>query len=449
MNSKVNMLTRRRVLKGMMAGSAVTVGLPLLDCMLNTNGNAFAATGAPLPTRFAGWFWPLGLGENEWRPKTTGANYELPMGMKQLEPFKKRMNLFTGGQIFLDGVGNQTHFTGMQGLMTGKVTTSGDYFNSMDGLIADRIGGRSRFKSLVASCNGDAKASWTAFAGGKVPAETSPLALYTRIFGPEFADPNSATFVPDPEVMVRRSVLSSVSDDRKALEKWVGAGDRQKLDHYFSALRSLEQKLDIQLEKPAPLPACVRPEALTDDGKPTSLVSEAMVRHDLITKLFAHALACDQTRAVNINISQGMTELRREGDTTSHHSYTHEEPIDTELGYQPKCAEFHQIYFKALHDFAVTLDSIKEGDGTLLDHMMVFGFTDHGAPRIHSLRNYPMLTIGGANGRINVGQHFAIPGEAATRVTYTMQAAMGVPVSTWGAGSNQASAVISGVLAGV
>jgi len=446
MKSKIEMLTRRRVLKGMMAGGAVTFGLPLLDCMLNSNGNALAA-GEPLPTRFASWFWPLGLGEDEWRPKATGAEYELPMQMKVLEPLKKRMNFFTGGQIFLDGVANQTHFTGMQGLMTGKVTASGDFFNSVDGVIADHISSRSRFKSLVAGCNGDPKASWTAFAGGKVSAETSPLAMYTRIFGPEFADPNAADFKPDPETMVRRSVLSSISDDRKALEKWVGAGDRQKLDYYFSALRSLEQKLDIQLQKPAPLPACKRPGELTDDGHPISLVSEAMGRHDIFADLFAYTLACDQTRVVNINISQGMTELRREGDTTSHHSHTHEEPIDLKLGYQPKCTEFQKIYFKALYDFAVTLDSIKEGDGTLLDHMMLFAYTDHGAPRIHSLRNYPMMTIGGVNGAIKTGMHFSTPGEAATRVTLTIQQAMGVPISTWGTGSNQATVPISGVLA--
>src|SRR3954468_16106517 len=114
MNSKAKMLTRRRVLRGVLAGGSVTVGLPILDCMLNENGTAFAATGAPLPTRFASWFWPLGLGEAEWRPKTAGTNYDMPKVMEVLTPFKKRMNLFSGSQVFLDGVANQTHFTGMQ-----------------------------------------------------------------------------------------------------------------------------------------------------------------------------------------------------------------------------------------------------------------------------------------------------------------------------------------------
>ena len=167
MKSKMKLWTRRRVLKGALAGSAVSVGLPILDCLLNDNGTAFADTGSPLPTRFVSWFWPLGIGEQEWRPKTSGTGFELPWEMAALKPFQARLNLFSGSQILLDGAANQTHFTGIQGHMTGKVTASGDYFNSVDALIAETIGGRSRFRSLVVSCDGDPKASWTAFASGK------------------------------------------------------------------------------------------------------------------------------------------------------------------------------------------------------------------------------------------------------------------------------------------
>lgn len=447
MNSRMKLWTRRRVLRGMLAGSAVTVGLPILDCALNENGTAFADTGAPLPTRFASWFWPLGIGEQEWRPKTAGADFELPWEMAALKPYQGRLNLFSGGQILLDGAANQTHFTGVQGHMTGKVTASGDYFNSVDAIIAETIGGRSRFRSLVVSCDGDPKASWTAFAGGKQPAEVSPIALYTRIFGPEFTDPNAASFTPDPETMVRRSVLSGVSEQRARLNKWVSAADRQKLDYYYTALRSLEQTLDIQLQKPAPLPACSKPDATRDDGHALFLASDAMARHDLFCQILTHALACDQTRVINLNISQGMTELRREGDPTSHHSYTHEEPVDPKLGYQIKCSWFQQLYFQHLHDFAALLDSVKEGDKSLLDHMILFAYTDHGAPRLHSVRNYPFITIGDGNGRIRVGRHFATPGDTAARVTFTIQQAMGVPVSSWGTGSNQVTSPISGVLA--
>ena len=67
-------LNRRRVLRGMLSGSAVTVGLPLLNVFLNGNGTAMA-DGAPLPVRFGTWAWGLGMDENgpvEVRPPHLG-----------------------------------------------------------------------------------------------------------------------------------------------------------------------------------------------------------------------------------------------------------------------------------------------------------------------------------------------------------------------------------------
>jgi hypothetical protein len=260
-------------------------------------------------------------------------------------------------------------------------------------------------------------------------------------------DPNAATFAPDPETMVLRSVLSGVSDQRASLNKVIGAADRQKLDYYFTALRSMEQKLDIELQKPPPLPSCTKADEVKDDGHPLFLATDAMARHELFNAISAHALACDQTRVINANASFCQSSLRREGDPTGHHSYTHEEPVDPKLGYQVKCSWFQQTYFQELYKFAAMLDGVKEGDQSLLDHMILFAYTDHGAPRLHSVRNYPFITIGSGNGRIKTGMHFPTPGDASTRVTLTMQQAMGVQTSSWGTGSNHVSSPISGVLA--
>ena len=48
----IDKISRRTVLRGLLGGTAVTVGLPMLECFLNTNGTAYAATGAPLPPCF-------------------------------------------------------------------------------------------------------------------------------------------------------------------------------------------------------------------------------------------------------------------------------------------------------------------------------------------------------------------------------------------------------------
>ena len=138
---------------------------------------------------------------------------------------------------------NKPHITGCLGLRTGiPVPTEVVSAPTLDVLIGDVMGGGTRFSSLELSTSGIQR-SYSFRAGGSPnPSETSPLILYQRIFGEGFQDPNAAKFTPDPQTMVRESVLSDVKDDRSAADaKWLGAGDRARLDQYFTSVRQLEQ----------------------------------------------------------------------------------------------------------------------------------------------------------------------------------------------------------------
>jgi hypothetical protein len=70
-------LTRRRVLRGMVGGVAVTVGLPILDCFLNENGTAWA-NGEAMPVRFGTWGWGLSMNKAIFVPKKYGPGFDLP-----------------------------------------------------------------------------------------------------------------------------------------------------------------------------------------------------------------------------------------------------------------------------------------------------------------------------------------------------------------------------------
>src|SRR5581483_146222 len=85
--------------------------------------------------------------------------------------------------------------------------------------------------------------------------EWSPVAFYTRLFGPDFQDPNAPTFKPNPRIMARKSVLSGVMDQTKSLMQEVSAEDKARLDEYFTGLRNLEHQFDLQLTKPKPIAA--------------------------------------------------------------------------------------------------------------------------------------------------------------------------------------------------
>jgi hypothetical protein len=447
--SAIKNLSRRRVLRGMLAGSAVTVGLPLLECFLNEHGTAYAASGQALPPCFGTWFFGLGLTPGLWRPKATGNHYSLPDHIKALTPIQAKINLYSGMQVFLDGKVNQNHYSGAQGQMTGIVSRTGsEYSISLDQIIADELSKRSRFRSIEVDCAGDRRATWSARgSNGMNPSEISPLALYARIFGPEFRDPNAAHFVPDPAVMVRHSVLSGVAEQRAQLLSKVSAADRARLDEYFSSVRDLEQKLAIELEKPAPLPACSLPPQPASENIGT-LVQQTETLNRQFGQLLAHALACGQTQVFNVTMGSSFSPLRREGTTSGYHQLTHEEPIDPTLGYQVQCKWLGEKHMGFMVDFVQTLDSIREGDGTLLDRTLIFAFTDHGEARLHSMKNYPVFTAGSGGGRMRTGYHLSAEGDAATRVGLTIMQALNIPNSgSWGSESNHVTKPFSEVLA--
>ena len=96
---------------------------------------------------------------------------------------------------------------------------------------------------------------------------------------------------------------------------------------------------------------------------------------------------------------------------------------------------------------SAALDSIKEGDGTLLDRTLIMATSDTGYAKLHTLENIPLFTAGGAGGRIKTGIHVAAKGDPATRVGLTVQQALGVPINSWGTDSMQTSKTIAEVLA--
>ncbi len=446
MINKNRKFTRRSLLRGAIQGSTVVMGLPILESFLNSNGTAFA-DGTELPPCFGSWFFGLGLTPGRWEPEVIGSNYELPEHVAVLQPIKEKLNIFSGLQIFLDGKVNQNHISGAQGQMTGVVTRSAaDYDESFDAVIDKQFGANARFRTLEVACDGNASSGWTARGrNGKTPCQISPLELYRRIYGDGFIDPNQADFAPNPEVMVRHSVLSAVTEQRQKLMNSVSSDDRSRLDEYFSSLRDVEQKLAFELERPAPLPACSIPSM--DVEEIGTMVTQVQHTHKQFATLLSHALACGQTRIFHVTLGNAFSTLRLPGEPSAYHALTHEEPIDPELGYQPKCKVIGEQCMGFFVELLQALDSIREGEGTLLDRSLVYAFTDHGEARLHSMKNLPVFTAGSAGGRLKTGLHISAEGDAATRVGFTIQKALGVVTNKWGVESNEVSTPFSEVLA--
>lgn len=443
----MTLFNRRTLLRGTMNGAAVAVGLPLLDMFLDGNGEALAA-GAPLPVRFGTWFWGLGVNPQRWYPDKVGADYDLKIELEPIKAFKQKVNVFSNFTVPLDGKPNIPHRSGGTGIRTGIAVSGGGLPGpTFDVLIGDQIGTRSRFRSLdLSAAVADAQNSLSGRGGGNInPAETSSSAFYTRIFGTGFRDPNSGDFTPDPKVMSRRSVLSAVSEQRQALEARVGAADRQRLDQHFTSLRQLENQLDIELTKPEPLQACSLPKQQPKEWQASADIEKAIVNHNLMADLLVLALACDQTRVFNLSFNSST--LTRVGSSATHHQLTHEEQLDTKLGYQPEVTYFVNKSMEAWAYFLNALDGVKEGDRTLLDNMLVFAHSETEFAKFHTVDNIPMMTAGSAGGKVKTGLHVPGKGTQASRLGLTMQQLFGVATDKWGTGSLQTNKTVSEIVA--
>jgi hypothetical protein len=448
-HTRLASLSRRRVLQGMLNGGVVTLGLPLLNCFLNDSGTAFAS-GAPLPLRFGTWFWGLGMNSSVFVPKTLGENYDLPEELSALSAVRQHVNLYTNFNAFRDSAPNLCHYSGWIILRTGAAPIGPEDRpgETIDVTMARSISRTTRFQTVSATANGDVRTSFSYENANSINAsEASPLDFYTKLFGPTYQDPNASGFTPNPRVMARKSVLSGVLDQTKQLSRTVGAEDRTRLEQYYSDLRDLERQMDLQLTKPEPIASCHAVAAPPADAKASVEATDVAQRHRMLTDLMVMAVACDQTRVCNMAYSAAFASTTKAGYEKPHHTCTHEEPVDQSIGYQPTASWFLRRSMESWAYFVEAFTKVKEGDGTLLDNMLIYASSDTAWARIHSLDGIPLFTAGRAGGRVKTGLHIDGGGSPGARVGYTALKAFGVDAPSWGTKSNATSKEIGEVLA--
>lgn len=442
--------SRRSILRGVVGGAAVGVALPNLDMFLDGNGLAYADTGAKMPVRFGTYFWGLGLTPGRWVPETVGAGWEITPELGSLGGgLEKKVSVFSGFRVHLDGRPNLQHWTGQGAVMSGLAPSKIGTFNAgtFDLDVSRAIGGGTRFRSVNLTPFGNPKLSYSSATGtGFNTPETTPLSLYEKLFGEGFQDPNSPDWSPDPSLMVRQSVLSAVTEQRKALLAEASAADRVKLDQYFTSIREMENQLDVQMQRPAPAEACFVPGG-PPETRPSGRIDRVNEANSQMAELMAMALACNQTKVFNVVHTSATSEAYLEGDSKIYHLHTHDEPVDPELGYQKVSSQLAELAFRGYGEFLRALDRIPEGDGTLLDNTLVLGYSDTGYAKIHSTDNIPMFLGGHAGGAHKGNMHVVGNGDPVSRLSLTAQQLVGVPVGSFGVGGMETSKAITEVMA--
>jgi hypothetical protein len=394
-------MDRRRFLRGLFHGAAVTVALPPLEAMLNFNGDALA-DGTPLPTRFGVWFWGNGVRPERWVPSTTGASWTPSDELQPLASLVPYVSVVSGCHI---KTGTHPHHSGMTGIMTGaplhQVGTVRDTIvstfarQSVDQLAADYYSGLTPYRSLelgITHFRGtDEGTTFQHLSHNGVnspnPCEYSAQALYERLFGLGFA----------PQVnLTRASVLDAVNDQIRALQNEVGAHDRQRLEQHFSSVRTLEQRLETE---PG---ACMTPPSPSDHPDIAGR-EQIEPKNETMAQLLALALACDLTRSFSVLFSTAGSGVVvwQAGALNSLHRTSHDEPMP-----QPTVHNATVFTMEQLAVFLETLRGTPEGDGNLLDNCSILCTSELSDGWNHSNEDFPILIAGRGGGRLRGGVHY-------------------------------------------
>ena len=433
---RVKTPSRRLFLRGMLAGSAVAVGLPLFDFMLNNHGEALA-DGTEIPTRFGLWFFGNGVHLPTWTPPTVGPDWNVPgdFALSALIPYKEHVSVISGLSVKTPFHG---HHSGMSAVCSGgphlKIDDVRDTivstmkYPSIDQVAADY------FQSIAPSPYKSLEAAVTRFRGtdegtsfqhlshngsqnGETnvnPSEESPHAFYNRLFNQGTADPLVRN--------ARASVLDAVGEQIKGLQGRLGAKDKQRLEQHLASISDLEARLG------ATAAQCTKPGDPGDLGDVNSN-EQIEEKNKAMSDLMALALACGLTRSFSINYSTcgSGAVFWMVGATDGQHYMTH-----TEAAPYPKQQEAVRFTMKRLAYFLDRLKNTPEGTGNLLDHSSVFVCTEHTEGWSHSQNDLPMLLCGKGGGRLRGNYHYRQDGGNATRALLTALRGAGLPINEFG-----------------
>jgi hypothetical protein len=391
----------------MLRGLGAAVALPWLEAM---GVPATAAERSKTPLRMVFVYHPLGAESTAWKGVTgEGKALRLTPTLQPLEAVKEHL-------LVLDGLNGRPHPASghnrsaclwLSGAPAGKADSWGvETDATLDQVIAPKLSEGARQPSLELSCTTIGTlmhAMNVCWRGPGVPmgAETSPREVFARLFGDAGEDER------------RKSVLDVVAEDARRLKQKLGEGDHRRLDEYLESVRTLERQI-VAFEKGA---ADRPPAPIARPGQPQNLREHVRLMLDLLVV----ALQTDYTRVVTCALgdeseaSRGTTYERKLADFSidraqfngkvdaqyldwGHHKCTHD-PKPT----LPLIQAVDRWYVEQFAYLLERMRSVRESDGTLLDHCVVaYGCTNssgsnNGWPG-HSLKDVGCLLAGRGGG---------------------------------------------------
>ncbi len=436
------------------------LGLPLLNAMGRLMPDASPAAAAPVsaaknvqaPVRMACIYFPNGVWEQAWFPRTPGRDFELTPALEPLARHRDSLLVFSG----LDkkhSHGGDGHYAKTANFLTGlhvRKTAGKDIHvggASIDQLCAQAIGRHTPLPSLELGVDPvisgiDSNVGYTRLYGCyiswrsptmPVAREISPYLAYQRLFGvirDARSRPSEAELRRKQDQM---ALLDLVLDDAHRLRNRLGRDDQHKLDEYLHAVRDVERRLAFFSKGD---PREWRPD--TDPGEDLAAPRGAPGDHQehvrLMLDLIALAFWTDSTRISSFMFANDVSGKNFgaliPGTDGSHHEFSHHQNKPDK--YEPY-ARINRWHTEQLAYFMDKLASIREGDRSLLDNSMILFGSSMSDGNRHDPSNLPILLAGRGGGVIQSGRHIASPkGTPLCNLYVSMLDRMGAPVESFG-----------------
>jgi len=413
-------ISRRTLLRG----AGITLALPLLDSMIPAQTPLRKA--AVSKTRFTGIFVPHGMAPGYWipeKPVLEAGNF--PFIMKPLEPFKDHTVVLSGlwskSAEPPPGVTGADHWVAAAFMCANKPkkTTGADIQDgtTIDQLIAQKIGQDTLIPSLQMaiedpganssncgegySCAYTNSISW-ASPTQPLPMELNPQTTFERMFG-DGASPEERKMRREQD----RSILDSITQSLNRFKKDLGASDRAKLDEYTEDIRELERRLEIAKKATGTVTS---EGVVVPTGVPESFDEHVKLQFDLQVL----AYKADITRVSTLLYARDLTGRAYPASdvpSLSFHGGSHHAENPDRINEYSKLNQYH---VKCLAYYIDKLKNTPDGDGTLLDHSLVFYGTNMGDSNQHLHYDVPHILLGGASGQLKGGRHLAFPTKTVT-----------------------------------
>jgi hypothetical protein len=265
-----------------------------------------------------------------------------------------------------------------------------------------------------------------------MPMEANPRVVFERLFG-DIGSTDANTL----RARTRRqtSILDSVFDKVGRLKRQIGPGDRVRLEQYLDSVREVERRVQNAAEQGTrDWPSFEAPA-----GIPSSY--DAHVR--LMFDLQALAYQSDMTHVISFQVGRehsGMT-YPQIGVSDAHHPISHHGGDKSKMAKVAKINAYHVSLFAYYLD---TLRSIPDGDGTLLDNVLLLYGSALSDGNKHDYRDVPVLIAGGAGGQAKGGRYIKYPrGSKLSDLQLTILNAIGAHSDSFGDSSGDLPGLLS------